>query len=42
MSIEEYQRLTEAQPDLVEWLSVDDGADLDVPRVQLDLKVFEP
>jgi prevent-host-death family protein len=42
MSMEEYRRLTEAQPDIVEWLSVDDGADLDVPRVQLDLNVFEP
>jgi antitoxin Phd_YefM of type II toxin-antitoxin system len=42
MSIQEYQRLTEVQPDIVEWLSADDGADFDVPRVQLDLKVFEP
>lgn len=42
MSIDEYRRLTEAEPDIVQWLSVDDAADLDAPRVQLDLKVFEP
>jgi prevent-host-death family protein len=42
MSIEEYQRLTEAQPDIVEWLSADDGADVDVPHMLLDLKVFDP
>jgi prevent-host-death family protein len=42
MSIEDYRRLTEAQPDIVKWLSADDDADLGEPRVQLELKVFEP
>lgn len=41
MSIDEYRRLTGEELDVVEWLSVDDDAKLDMSPARIDLKVPE-
>jgi prevent-host-death family protein len=39
MTVDEYYRLTGGELDIVEWLSADDGIDLDIPPANLELTV---
>ncbi len=41
LSIEDYRRLVVDARSLVEWLSVDDGVDLEPDRVRFELRVPE-